>query len=59
MVKAVCANFDKIIVLLNTGAMIDTSWFVNDEKISSNRICCIIKSIIHRCNIGSIKIAQI
>ena len=35
MVKTVCDNFKNIIVLLNTGAMIDTSWFSNNDKISS------------------------
>ncbi|MBQ2696916.1 MAG: glycoside hydrolase family 3 C-terminal domain-containing protein [Clostridia bacterium] len=33
MVNTVCDNFDKIIVLLNTGAMIDTSWFADNNKI--------------------------
>ena len=35
MVQAVCDNFKKVIVLLNTGAMIDTSWFANNSKIQS------------------------
>ena len=35
MVKTVCENFDKVIVLLNTGAMIDTSWFADNEKIDA------------------------
>ena len=35
MVDTVCANFKNIIVLLNTGAMIDTSWFANNDKIDS------------------------
>ena len=35
MVDTVCENFDKIIVLLNTGAMIDTSWFANNDKIAA------------------------
>ncbi len=35
MVNAVCANFDKVIVLLNTGSMIDTSWFADNDKISA------------------------
>lgn len=35
MVEKVSSTFDKIIVLLNTGAMIDTSWFYNNDKISS------------------------
>ena len=35
MVNTVCANFEKVIVLLNTGAMIDTSWFAGNDKIDS------------------------
>lgn len=35
MVNTVCNNFSKVIVLLNTGAMIDTSWFAYNDKISS------------------------
>lgn len=35
MVEVVSASFDKVIVLLNTGAMIDPSWFYNNDKISS------------------------
>lgn len=35
MVETVCDNFDKVIVLLNTGAMIDTSWFAKNDKIDS------------------------
>ncbi len=35
MVEAVCSNFKNVIVLLNTGSMIDTSWFANNDKISS------------------------
>ena len=35
MVETVCANFGKVIVLLNTGAMIDTSWFANNDKIDA------------------------
>ena len=35
MVNIVCANFDKVIVLLNTGAMIDTSWFADNDKIGA------------------------
>ena len=33
MVDVVSNNFKKVIVLLNTGAMIDTSWFVDNDKI--------------------------
>ncbi len=35
MVDTVCANFENVIVLLNTGAMIDTSWFSKNDKIKS------------------------
>ena len=35
MVKTVCDNFKNVIVLLNTGAMIDTSWFANNDKIDA------------------------
>ncbi len=35
MVNTVCDNFDKVIVLLNTGAMIDTSWFADNNKIQA------------------------
>jgi len=35
MVEDVCNNFGKVIVLLNTGAMIDTSWFANNSKIGA------------------------
>ncbi len=35
MVEKVSSTFEKVIVLLNTGAMIDTSWFYNNDKISS------------------------
>ena len=35
MVDAVSASFKNIVVLLNVGAMIDTSWFANNPKISS------------------------
>ncbi len=34
-VDAVCADFPKVIVLLNTGAMIDTSWFADNGNISA------------------------
>ncbi len=33
MVKQVKKYFDKIIVVLNVGGMVDTEWFINDEKI--------------------------
>ena len=35
MVKTVTDNFENVIVLLNVGAMIETSWFAANEKISS------------------------
>lgn len=35
MVDTVCANFAKVIVLLNVGAMIDTSWFAGNDKIGA------------------------
>jgi len=35
MIETVCKNFEKVIVLLNTGAMIDTSWFAENDKVSA------------------------
>lgn len=35
MVDKVCANFAHVIVLLNTGSMIDTSWFADNDKIEA------------------------
>ncbi len=35
MVKLVTENFSNVIVLLNVGAMFDTSWFADNDKISS------------------------
>ncbi len=35
MVNTVCSNFANVIVILNTGAMIDTSWFAENEKIQA------------------------
>ena len=35
MVDAVTANFKNVVVLLNVGAMIDTSWFAYNDAISS------------------------
>lgn len=35
MIETVCNKFSKVIVLLNTGAMIDTSWFAYNEKIQA------------------------
>ena len=34
-VNTVTANFPKVVVLLNVGAMIDTSWFANNDAISA------------------------
>lgn len=33
MVDTVTANFEKVVVVLNVGGMVDTSWFCNSEKI--------------------------
>ncbi len=35
MVDAVKANFKNVIVILNVGGMVDTSWFAHDDKIQS------------------------
>jgi len=35
MVSSVCEGFENVIVLLNTGAMIDTSWFADNSKIGA------------------------
>ena len=35
MVERVCDRFENVIVLLNTGAMIDTSWFASNKKIDA------------------------
>lgn len=35
LVSDVCANFAHVIVLLNVGAMIDTAWFADNDKIES------------------------
>ncbi len=35
MVEAVTENFSNVVVLLNVGAMIDTSWFAYNDSISS------------------------
>ncbi len=35
MVDYVIANYEKVIVLLNVGAMIDTTWFANNDKIQA------------------------
>ena len=35
MVDTVCANFDKVIAVLNVGGMVNTTWFADNDKISS------------------------
>ena len=35
MVAAVCEKFEKIVVVLNVGGMVDTSWFVHNPKIQA------------------------
>lgn len=35
MVQIVCSHFKHVVVLLNTGAMIDTAWFARNEKIEA------------------------
>ena len=35
MTEAVCQSFKNVIVVLNVGGMVDTSWFIKDERISS------------------------
>ena len=35
MVKSVCDGFENVIVLINTGAMIDTSWFAENDRIKA------------------------
>lgn len=35
MVKTVSENFDKVVVVLNIGGVIDTSWFAENDRISS------------------------
>lgn len=35
MVETVTANFDHVVVLLNVGAIINTSWFADNDRISS------------------------
>lgn len=35
MVELVKKYFDKIVIVMNVGGMIDTNWFVNDSKISA------------------------
>ena len=35
MVDTVCANFEDIVVVLNVGGMVDTGWFVDNDRISA------------------------
>ena len=35
MVEQVCAAFDKVVVVLNVGGVVDVSWFWEDDRISS------------------------
>lgn len=35
MVEAVCAGFEDVAVVLNVGGIVDTGWFVKDDRISS------------------------
>lgn len=35
MVDMVCSGFENVAVILNVGGMVDTSWFADNEKISS------------------------
>lgn len=35
MVKTVTDNFDHVVVVLNVGGMVDTSWFKNNDKIEA------------------------
>ena len=35
MVEVACANFDKVIAVLNVGGIIDTEWFKDNEKVNS------------------------
>lgn len=35
MVADVCARFDRIVVVLNVGGMVDTSWFIHNPRIGA------------------------
>ena len=35
MISDVCDRFDKIVVVLNVGGMVDTSWFIHNPRIQS------------------------
>ncbi len=35
MVRLVCAAFDKVVVVLNVGGVVDVSWFYEEDRISS------------------------
>ncbi|MDY3251123.1 MAG: glycoside hydrolase family 3 C-terminal domain-containing protein [Candidatus Choladocola sp.] len=34
MVEAVCRSFDRVVVVLNVGGMVDTCWFAENDRIS-------------------------
>lgn len=36
MVQTACSNFDRVIVILNVGGMVDTEWFKDNEKIGAS-----------------------
>ncbi len=36
MVEAVCAEFQKVVVVLNVGGVVDTEWFCNNDKIGAS-----------------------
>ncbi len=35
MIEQVCENFENVVLLINSGAMIDTSWFAQNNKIKA------------------------
>lgn len=35
LVEQVCGAFDKVVLVLNVGGVVDVSWFCNDDRISS------------------------
>ena len=35
LVEQVCAAYDKVVLVLNTGGVVDVSWFCTDDRISS------------------------
>ncbi len=40
MVDKVCGSFENVIVLINSGAIIDTSWFYDNKKIKAALFIC-------------------